>query len=96
MQPAGSAWSAATTAAFGGVRLRCGRDGVEQLTDPVARQMALMALTSEHVNLQTAPMGTIAEANGRSALYRGTLSSAVIAIAFLGQANRLGASTCSR
>jgi hypothetical protein len=35
-------------------------------------------------------MGTIAEANGRSALYLGTLSSAVIAIAFVGQANELG------
>jgi hypothetical protein len=35
-------------------------------------------------------MGTIAEANGRSTLYLGTLSSAVIAIAFVGQANELG------
>ena len=35
-------------------------------------------------------MGTIAEANGRSTLYLGTLSSAVIAIAFIGQANQLG------
>jgi hypothetical protein len=35
-------------------------------------------------------MGTIAEANGRSTLYLGTLSSAVIAIAFIGQANELG------
>jgi hypothetical protein len=35
-------------------------------------------------------MGTIAEANGRSSLYLGTLSSAVIAIAFVGQANQLG------
>src|SRR4029453_12339084 len=35
-------------------------------------------------------MGTIAEANGRSTLYLGTLSSAVIAITFVGQANQLG------
>ena len=59
-------------------------------TDPLARQLALSALTTEHFNLQTARMGTIAEANGRSALYLGTLSSAVIAIAFVGQASELG------
>ena len=35
-------------------------------------------------------MGTIAEANGRSTLYLGTLSSAVIAIAFVGQTSQLG------
>ena len=45
---------------------------------------------AEQFNLQTARMGAIAEANGRSALYLGTLSSAVIAIAFVGQANQLG------
>jgi hypothetical protein len=59
-------------------------------TDPLARQLALSALTTEQFNLQTARMGTIAEANGRSTLYLGTLSSAVIAIAFVGQANQLG------
>jgi hypothetical protein len=63
---------------------------MDEPTDPLARQMALSALTSEHFNLQSARMGTIAEANGRSALYLGTLSSAVIAIAFIGQANQLG------
>jgi hypothetical protein len=47
-------------------------------------------LTTEHLNLQTARMGTIAEANGRSTLHLGTLPSAVIAIAFIGQANQLG------
>jgi hypothetical protein len=36
------------------------------------------------------PDGDIAEANGRSTLYLGTLSSAVIAIAFVGQASQLG------
>jgi hypothetical protein len=63
---------------------------MDQPTDPLARQLALSALTTEHFNLQTARMGTIAEANGRSTLYLGTLSSTVIAIAFIGQANRLG------
>jgi hypothetical protein len=63
---------------------------MDEPTDPLARQLALSALTTEHFNLQTARMGTIAEANGRSTLYLGTLSSTVIAIAFIGQANRLG------
>jgi hypothetical protein len=63
---------------------------MDQPTDPLARQLALSALTTEQFNLQTARMGTIAEANGRSTLYLGTLSSAVIAIAFVGQANQLG------
>ena len=63
---------------------------MDQPTDPLARQLALSALTTEQFNLQTARMGTIAEANGRSTLYLGTLSSAVIAIAFVGQASELG------
>jgi hypothetical protein len=63
---------------------------MDEPIDPLARQLALSALTTEQFNLQTARMGTIAEANGRSTLYLGTLSSAVIAIAFVGQANQLG------
>jgi hypothetical protein len=63
---------------------------MDEPTDPLARQLALSALTTEQFNLQTARMGTIAEANGRSTLHLGTLSSAVIAIAFVGQANELG------
>ena len=59
-------------------------------TDPLARQLAVTALTTEHFNLQSARMGTIAEANGRATLYLGTLSSSVIAITFVGQANQLG------
>src|SRR5437773_586114 len=66
------------------------RVGMDEPRDPLARQMALTALTTEQFNLQTARMGTIAEANGRSTLYLSTLSSAVIAIAFVGQANELG------
>jgi hypothetical protein len=63
---------------------------MDEPTDPLARQLALSALTTEQFNLQTARMGTIAEANGRSTLYLGALSSAVIALAFVGQASRLG------
>jgi hypothetical protein len=63
---------------------------MDEPTDPWARQLALSALTTEQFNLQSARIGTIAEANGRSTLYLGTLSSAVIAVAFVGQANQLG------
>lgn len=63
---------------------------MDETADPLARQMALSALTTEHFNLQTARMGTISEANGRATLYLGALSSAVIAIAFTGQASELG------
>jgi hypothetical protein len=63
---------------------------MDEPTDPLARQLALSALTTEQFNLQTARMGTIAEANGRSTLYLGALSSTVIALAFVGQASQLG------
>jgi hypothetical protein len=65
-------------------------DGMDEPTDPLARQLALSALTTEQFNLQTARMGTIAEANGRSTPYLGALSSTVIARAFVGQASQLG------
>jgi hypothetical protein len=63
---------------------------MDEPTDPMTRQMALSALTTEHFVLQSARIGTISEANGRSSLYLGTLSSATIAVAFIGQANDLG------
>ena len=63
---------------------------MDEPTDPLARQLAVSALTTEQFNLQSARMGTITEANGRATLYLSTLSSAVIAIAFVGQANQLG------
>jgi hypothetical protein len=69
---------------------------MDEPTDPLARQLALSALTTEHFNLQSARIGTIAEANGRSALYLGTLSSAVIAIAFVGQARGAVGRRCWR
>jgi hypothetical protein len=63
---------------------------MEEPTEPLARQLSLSALTTEQFNLQTARMGTIAEANGRSTMYLGALSSTVIALAFVGQASELG------
>jgi hypothetical protein len=84
------AWSAGPVAAVAALAHAEEGDAMDQPTDPLARQLALSALTTEQFNLQTARMGTIAEANGRSALYLGTLSSAVIAIAFVGQTSQLG------
>jgi len=63
---------------------------MDQPTDAQDRQLGLTALTTEVFNLQTARVGTISEANGRATLYLGTLSSAVIALAFVGQGNDLG------
>jgi hypothetical protein len=50
----------------------------------------LQALTTEHFTLQTARAATVADSNGRSALYLGTVSSAVVALAFIGQVAHLG------
>ena len=48
-------------------------------------QWLLQALTTEHFTLQTARSATIADSNGRSALYLSTVSGAVVALAFIGQ-----------
>jgi hypothetical protein len=50
----------------------------------------LQALTTEHFTLQTARSATIADSNGRSALYLSTVSGAVVALAFIGQIAKVG------
>lgn len=57
--------------------------------DKEAQQRILQFMTTEHFTLQTARSATIAEANGRCALFIGSLSSAVVALAFIGQASGL-------
>jgi hypothetical protein len=47
--------------------------------------------TTEHFNLQTARAMTVAEANGRASIYLAAVSSNLIALAFIGQVSRLGA-----
>jgi hypothetical protein len=47
--------------------------------------------TTEHFNLQTARSMTVAEANGRASIYLAAVSSNLIALAFIGQVSRLGA-----
>jgi len=55
----------------------------------LSSQMVTM-LTTEHYNLQTGRSMTVADANGRCALFIGAVSGALIAIAFIGQASHMG------
>ena len=61
-----------------------------RVEDVERRRQLLQALTTEHFTLQTARSATIADSNGRSALYLATVSSAVVALAFIGQMAHLG------
>jgi hypothetical protein len=47
-------------------------------------------MTTEHYNLQTGRAMTISEANGRSSLFVGAVSSGLIALTFVGQISHLG------
>lgn len=47
-------------------------------------------MTTEHYNLQTGRAMTISEANGRSSLFVGAVSSGLIALVFVGQISGLG------
>jgi hypothetical protein len=70
-------------------------------TDDTDRLSALVATerlgpaatfaTTEHFNLQTARSMTVAETNGRASIYLAAVSSNLIALAFIGQVSRLGA-----
>jgi hypothetical protein len=52
---------------------------------------AVTFATTEHFNLQTARAVTVSEANGRASIYLAALSGNLIALAFVGQMSRLGA-----
>ncbi len=54
-------------------------------TNKATREQILQFMTTEHFTLQTARAGTVAEANGRATLFIGSVSSAVVALAFIGQ-----------
>lgn len=55
-----------------------------------SQEQILQFMVTEHFTLQTARSATIAEANGRCALFIGSVSSSVVALAFIGQASGLG------
>ncbi len=51
---------------------------------------ALQILINEHTNLQAMRSATVYEANGRTNLFLGTVSSSIVALAFIGQMSDLG------
>ena len=58
---------------------------------PVELSSQLVSImTTEHYNLQTARSMSISEANGRASLFVGAVSSALVALAFVGQISHLG------
>ena len=58
---------------------------------PVELSSQLVAImTTEHYTLQTGRSMTIAETNGRAALFVGAVSSGLVALAFVGQLSHLG------
>jgi hypothetical protein len=50
----------------------------------------LQILITEHTNLQAARSATVFEANGRTNLFLGAVSSGIIALAFIGQMSEMG------
>jgi hypothetical protein len=50
----------------------------------------LQILITEHTNLQAARSATIFEANGRTTLFLGAVSSGIVALAFIGQMSEMG------
>ena len=50
----------------------------------------LLTLTTEHFVLQTARSATIADANGRAGIFLSSVSSGIVALAFIGQVSNLG------
>jgi hypothetical protein len=61
----------------------------EQLPVELSSQLVTI-ITTEHYNLQTGRSMTISEANGRSSLFVGAVSSGLIALVFVGQLSHLG------
>ena len=54
-----------------------------------SEEKMLQILVTEHSNLQSIRSGTIFEANGRTNIFLGTVSSVVIALAFIGQVTEM-------
>jgi len=60
------------------------------MAGPPDRQALLTALTTEHFTLQGARSQTMSESSARGALYIGSLSSALVALGFIGQVSEVG------
>src|SRR5205809_8600 len=61
----------------------------DQLTDE-QKNHALQFLTTEHFTLQSARSATISDSSSRAALFMSTVSSSLIALAFVGQMSEMG------
>lgn len=55
------------------------------MDDPTPSAHAVTIATTEHFTLQTARAATVTESNGRANLFLGAVSSALVALAFVGQ-----------
>ena len=56
----------------------------------VPQQQILQFMTTEHFTLATAKSALVAESNGRATIYLASVSSAVVALAFIGQISEVG------
>src|SRR5579859_227944 len=71
-------------------------DGVHKTTSAVPQEGSknqpniVSMMTTEHYNLQSGRAMTISEANGRSSLFISTVSTALVALAFVAQIAKLG------
>lgn len=59
-------------------------------THKTADAQTLQILITEHTNLQAIRSATIFEANGRTTLFLGAVSSSIVALAFIGQMSEMG------
>jgi hypothetical protein len=67
-----------------------GGQQIAQATRDLSPQV-ISIMTTEHYNLQTGRAMTISDANGRSSLFLGTVSTSLVALAFVGGLSRTGA-----
>jgi len=69
---------------------RAGGQQIARATRDLSPQV-ISIMTTEHYNLQTGRAMTISDANGRSSLFLGTVSTSLVALAFVGGLSRTGA-----
>jgi hypothetical protein len=67
-----------------------GGQQIAQATRDLSPQV-ISIMTTEHYNLQTGRAMTISDANGRASLFLGTVSTSLVALAFVGGLSRTGA-----
>jgi hypothetical protein len=64
--------------------------GQDEPQDPRRRPHVVQIVTTEHYNLQAARSLAASDANGRAALFLGTVSGTLIALAFVGNVSHVG------